>query len=110
MVATKKSNDHISATEAKVHFGEIYRRVSENDETIVVERNGKPGVVLLSVDAFEAMGGEVESRPNWWAAMLRSQEAFRPFLEQNPDFDIVELIHEMREERDEQIIDAVLGR
>ncbi len=109
MVATKKPNARITATEARVHFGEIYRRVAENDETIVVERNGKPGVVILSVDAYEELSGETPA-PNWLEAAQRSAEAFRPFFEANPDYDVVEMIREMREERDEQILDAVLGR
>lgn len=109
MVATRKPNDHITATEAKVHFGEIYRRVAENDETIVVERNGKPGVVMMSVETFEALGGE-NSRPNWLEAARKSADAFRPFFEANPDFDIEQMIHDMRDERDEQIHDAVFGR
>ena len=37
MSALTKPTNRISATEARVHFGEIYRRVTENDETIIVD-------------------------------------------------------------------------
>jgi prevent-host-death family protein len=109
MSVLTKPTDRISATEARVHFGEIYRRVTENDETIIVERNGKPGAVLISFDLYEALSKGTEIG-GWWDAILQSQAAFRPFLEQNPDFDAVEIIREMRDERDEQITNAVLGR
>jgi prevent-host-death family protein len=104
-----KPKERITATEARVHFGEVYRRVTENDETIIIERNGKPGAVILSIDAYEALGGNPPGT-GWLEAARRSHEAFRPFFEQHPDYDIVEAIHEMREERDEQIHDAVFGR
>ena len=32
----------VSATEARVHFGELLRRVAEGRETVFVERGGQP--------------------------------------------------------------------
>ncbi len=42
----------ISATEARVHFGQWLRRVAEQDVTLVVERGGKPEAVVLSMEAY----------------------------------------------------------
>lgn len=41
----------LSATEARVHFGEVLRRVEEG-EVIVVEGRGRPQAVILSVKAY----------------------------------------------------------
>jgi len=40
----------VSATEARIWFGELMRRAVEDKEAIVVERGGKPYVALVSVE------------------------------------------------------------
>lgn len=42
----------ISATEARVHFGQWLRRVAEQNVTLVVEKAGKPEAVLLSMEVY----------------------------------------------------------
>ena len=39
--------DTVSATEARVHFGAIMRRVVETQEAVVVEKSGKPQVAIV---------------------------------------------------------------
>jgi prevent-host-death family protein len=45
----------IGAAEARVHFGELMRQVTEKEQTVVVERDGTPQVVVLSVAAYERL-------------------------------------------------------
>jgi prevent-host-death family protein len=45
----------MSATEARVHFGEVIRRVTEGNETIIVERGGIPAAVVISAARFEEL-------------------------------------------------------
>ena len=45
----------ISATEARIRFGELMRRAVESHEHIFVERGGKSYVVVLSVDEYERL-------------------------------------------------------
>ena len=40
----------VSATEARIHFGEMLRIVKENGGPIVVERAGEPEAALISID------------------------------------------------------------
>lgn len=47
--------DPISATEARVRFGEVLRRVSEEGARYVVERGGRQTVVILSLEAYEML-------------------------------------------------------
>ncbi len=47
----------VSATHARIHFGEIMRHVVEQAEPVVVERSGKPLVVVLSVENYEKLTG-----------------------------------------------------
>ena len=39
----------VSATEARIRFGDLMRRAIESHEAIIVERGGEPHVVVLSV-------------------------------------------------------------
>lgn len=45
----------VSATEARVRFGELLRRVAEERETYIVERAGERQVVVLSIAEYEAL-------------------------------------------------------
>ena len=45
----------MSATEARIHFGELMRHVTEQKEPVFVERAGKPQVVVISVAEYEQL-------------------------------------------------------
>jgi len=45
----------VSATEARVRFGELIRRVCEERETYFVERSGERQVVVMSIAEYDAL-------------------------------------------------------
>ena len=47
----------LSATEARVHFGELIRSVAERGETVIVRHHGKPTVAFVSVAEYERLTG-----------------------------------------------------
>ncbi len=96
----------VSATEARVHFGEMLRAVSEDGETYVVERGGKPQAIVISPDAYSELTGG-RQHPDWMELLRRSQEVFRPLIESGKLNDLEELIREEREKRDEQLLEAL---
>jgi len=54
----------VSATEARIHFGELMRTAVEEGEPIVIERGGKAHVVVLSMDAYRRLlEGQRLARP-----------------------------------------------
>lgn len=61
-------NTRVSATKARVHFGEILRRV-ENNETITVERGGEPKAVIISIEEYKRLKSGPETQdanePDW---------------------------------------------
>ena len=89
----------ISATQARIHFGELMRGVSEKDEVIVVERGGKPLIVLLSVEAYERLQTQKE-KVHWSDMVLRAQARIKKELGRQKLKPAEEIIRETREERD----------
>lgn len=102
----------VTATEARVHFGELMRRVVEGNEQVVVERGGKPQVVVLSLGEFERLrAGQPDlEQEDWKVRLERLHERIRTESDGRDWPDITELVRESREERDAQIFAAVLGR
>ena len=97
----------IGATLARVHFGEVMRQVVEDDQAIVVERDGKPQVVVLSVSEYERL--RAAAAPHAWQHTLADIERLapkiwlgRPGRSLTPAEDV---IRQGREERDERNAD-----
>ncbi|MGC9332647.1 MAG: type II toxin-antitoxin system Phd/YefM family antitoxin [Anaerolineae bacterium] len=59
----------MSATEARIHFGELMRRVVKQQESVIVEHSGKPHVVVLSVDKYRQLLAAQEDRDEQPAAL-----------------------------------------
>jgi prevent-host-death family protein len=100
----------IGATEARVHFGELMRQVTEKEQVVVVERDGAPQVVVLSVAAYERLRAAA-GREGWEDVLGRAAEvsariAARRGGQPLPPAD--EMIREAREARHDQL-DSALG-
>jgi prevent-host-death family protein len=66
----------VSATEARVHFGELMRAVVERGDTVVVERSGAPKVVVLSVQEYERLLGASQKYLNGAVCSMRRTSWF----------------------------------
>lgn len=109
MAINKKSR--VSATEARVHFGEMMRR-AELGETLVVERAGQPKVVVMSVECFDRLarrqgeGDEEPVIPEWKRKLDRASEMLSNDL-QGRQIDWARIIDDMRDERSRQLMESV---
>lgn len=99
--------EKVTATNARIHFGEVMRQVTEEGEPVVVERAGQPQVVIISVAAYEKMKA-VQQQMSWQetlaqaiqvGARIRARRGGQPLT---PPEDVV---NQMREERDAQLDD-----
>jgi PHD/YefM family antitoxin component YafN of YafNO toxin-antitoxin module len=86
------------------------RGVTERGETICVERSGKPQAVVLSIEEYERLRNGTNEEDDWWTLAERSRERFARELGDRPMPDIVQIINDSREERDAEILAAVLRR
>lgn len=91
----------VSATEARIHFGEMMRRVVEDEEAVIVERDGKPQIVLVSVAEYRQwMRLREELEPAWQGLVRQAHEAVERDLAGTPLPPAEDIIRQMREERD----------
>ena len=95
----------ITATEARIHFGELMRDVVENQQPVIVERGGKPQVVVLSIDKYESLLAGQAQREDWRSLLAQAHERIRADLGGRELPAPEDIIREMREERDAQIMD-----
>lgn len=51
----KKNMSKINATEARQYFGKVIQRAYSGDEHLIVEKNGLPVVVILSIKDYYEM-------------------------------------------------------
>jgi prevent-host-death family protein len=100
----------VSATEARVHFGELLDGVTKRNDIVFVERSGVVQVVVVSIEEWQRQtandpwAGVAEDMEEHWAYM---REKYGDTLD---NVDWAEEIRAGREERDEQILNAVFGR
>ena len=95
----------ISATEARVRFGEMMRYVVEEQAPIIVERSGQPQVVLLSVSEYERLKAAAIPGPPWHAQLAQLHARISVELGQRSLPPAADIIRQMREERDAQLLD-----
>lgn len=92
----------VTATEARVHFGEILRRVGEKGETVLVEKGGRLQAVVMGPAEYERL--LARSRPGAWREKaLRARRLVRAEAAVSPVQPAEEMIRTGREERDEHL-------
>jgi len=93
----------ISATEARIHFGELMRRVAEEKTSVIVERGGKPQVVVLSIEEYERLRDLGQNRGRWKKLVDQSRSQIQTELVDRELTAPEEVIRSLREERDAQL-------
>jgi prevent-host-death family protein len=94
----------VSATEARIRFGELMRQVVEKQEPIIVERSGQAHVVVLSVEEYERLLRGQEQQQDWKELVTQSRERVRADLGGRPLLPPEEILQQIREERDAELM------
>ena len=94
----------MSATEARIHFGEVMRHVVERGEPVIVERGGKPLVVVIGVDEYERLLAERQEQTDWRELVRQARQQVRADLGERHLMPSEEVLRQTREERDEQLV------
>lgn len=89
----------VSATHARINFGEIMRQAQATP--VVVERGGEPLVVILSKQEYDHITGA--QGEDWRELLAETHRKLKAHLQGRELPDPVEIIREGREIRDAQI-------
>ena len=92
----------INATEARIHFGEVMRQAQSTP--IIVERDGKPMVVVLSKQAYDDLVAKAP-QDSWRWLLQETHRSVRADLAGRELPPAEEFIHQGRQERDEGLAD-----
>jgi prevent-host-death family protein len=95
----------VSATEARIHFGQMMRRVTEEQQAIIVERSGQPQIVLISIEQYERLKAASLPPRSWWDQVHQAREIVAADLAGREMSPADEIIRQMREERDAELLD-----
>lgn len=89
----------LTATEARVHLGEVMDRVAETGERIIIEHRGKHKVALIPVEDLAHLPKTETPRDPFWERWHAFQALLREELGDKPlDPDPVEMIRRVRNE------------
>jgi len=88
-------NRTVTATEARVHFGELMRRAKSGP--VIVERDGKADVVVISKQEYDRLVENVP-KPDWWSMVEELHAKLRVELAGRTLPDPAEIIRQGREE------------
>jgi len=94
----------VSATEARIRFGELMRQAVEGQEPIIVERGGKSHVVVLSVAEYERLLKGQRQQEDWKELVDQARAQIRAELGDRELPPSREILQQIREERDAQLL------
>jgi len=100
----------MSATQARINFGEVLRYVAEERQPVIVERAGTPHAVIIAIEEYEQLKKEQQQQLTLDTALRQTQVAralTRKELAGKQLPDIVDTIHQIREERDAELDNAL---
>ena len=94
----------ISATKARINFGDVMKQAKI--APVIVERGGKAEVVVLSKKAYDQLIA-AKNQTDWRKLLEESRKAVHTALKGRELPDPAEMIRLGREERDEQLLNAL---
>lgn len=95
----------VSATEARVRFGELLRQVVEEQRVVIVERGGKPQAVVLSLAEYESLK-RVVGKAGWRERLAEAERLRRQIASRRGGQSLTAaeaVIDQTRNLRDEQL-------
>jgi prevent-host-death family protein len=97
----------VSATEARIHFGELMNEVMEHKQPILVEKNGKRQVVLLAIEEYQRLQKRDEPTSDILAQIEHSRALVAADLQDRSLPHPADIIRQAQEERSEHFLNLL---
>jgi prevent-host-death family protein len=94
----------VSATEARIRFGEVMREAVESGEPVIVEREGTPHVVVLSMGEYQRLLRVQQPHEDWRTLVNQARARVQADLEGRELPPTEDVLRQIREERDAQLM------
>ena len=94
----------VSATEARIRFGEVMREAVESGEPVIVERDGTPHVVVLSIGEYHRLLKAQQRQEDWRTLVNQARAQAQADLAGRELPSPEEVLRQIREERDAQLL------
>jgi prevent-host-death family protein len=95
----------VSATEARVHFGEVLERVTREQDAIIVRRGARPVAVIVSFEAYQRLAAQAQHTSVYRALdeVCRVRERTAAEMPTTPSRPIETTLDATRQERDDEL-------
>jgi prevent-host-death family protein len=93
----------ISATNARIHFGELMQQIKQRQEVVIVERGGEPQVVLMSVTKYRNLSGRGSDGFDWKTLLKRAHAQIKGELGRRKLKPAADVIRELRRVREDEL-------
>lgn len=100
------SQRRMTATEARVRFGEVMRYAKNDGNAVIVERDGREEVAIISMDEYRRLRSTMNRKEALLKQMEQTHALIRSELGDRKLTPVHKIIDDMRAERDAEI-DAV---
>jgi prevent-host-death family protein len=91
----------VSATEARVHFGELMQDAVQRQQPIVVEKAGKPQVVIIAYERYQQLVRQ--ENDDWRTLLAQGHAKVNAFRAGRELPGAVEMVEVGRRARDEEL-------
>jgi prevent-host-death family protein len=95
----------VSATEARIRFGEVMREAVESGRPIIVERDGTPHVVVLAMGEYNRLLKAQRCQEDWRTLIDEARAQIQADLGKRELPPPEDVLRQAREERDAQLMD-----
>lgn len=95
----------MSATEARVHFGEVLERVAREGEPVIVRRGSRAVAVIISFDAYQRLAAQAQRTSAYRALdeVCRVRERTATEIADAARPSIETILDAIRQERDDDL-------
>ena len=91
----------VSATNARIHFGKHMQNAVRNHQPIIVEKAGKPQVVILAYEQYKQLVANEQG--NWQTMLAKGHAMVNADLKGRELPSAVEMVEAGRKARDEEL-------